>query len=100
MISSLEVRRPACSFYSNSSTLPPLHRIEERCLTLPSSPYRAQSKELRFQFCNPEFPIQHTGKGYCLRFARAMACKPTNGEVTILHSGRSPACRLQARIDV
>lgn len=74
-----------------------LHGIEELHLILSHHHTRTLSKNLTFQFCNREYQIQHTGKGYRLRGAKVTVCEHPRGEVTVLHHGRSLPYRLLAQ---
>lgn len=76
---------------------PVLHTPEEISLILSHHHTRTLSKNLAFQFCNREYQIQHTGKGYRLRGAKVTVCEPATGDVTVLHGGRSLAYRLLAQ---
>jgi len=76
---------------------PVLHTPEEINLILSHHHTRTLSKNLTFQFCNREYQIQHTGKGYRLRGAKVTVCEAATGAVTVLHNGHTLAYRLLAQ---
>ena len=71
-----------------------LHTKEEQRLILSIHHDRKLSKNLTLQFKNKEYQLVGHGNGYRLRQATVRVCEHFNGEITLLHQGRSLTFRV------
>jgi len=65
------------------------HNAEEQALILSLHHQRKLSKNLSFQFKNREYQLQGQGHGYRLRGATLTLCESFEGQVTLLHQGKT-----------
>lgn len=73
-----------------------LHSTEELGLIFTLHHTRKLSKNLTIQFKNREYQLKGEGQGYRLRKAAVTVCEAFDGDITILHHGRSLSWRLLA----
>jgi transposase InsO family protein len=71
-----------------------LHSEEELKLILSRHHQRKLSKNLTISFRNTEYQLQGYGKGYRLRGATVTVCEDSNGQITLLHKGKTLAYRI------
>ena len=76
---------------------PVLHAPQELDLILSLHAHRKLSKNLTFQYKNREYQLTGQGNGYRLRGAQITVCEGFDGNVTLLHKGRTLPYRILSK---